>query len=149
VDSGDRRRLSLAFLHLCGFFGTPRGLGLATAATSAAVFHSSGAPPLNASALSVVDQLTRRARASDRWQVPPPSTSAESHSRALLDSALGNIAERLEAIEGTIGHFQAELERTNLRDAEHALRLDDRSRGYDSEDDSDYSSGSGGRGRTR
>jgi len=72
-----------------------------------------------------------------QWQVPPPSTSADSQSRALFDSALGKIAERLEAIEGTISRFQAELERMSLREAEHGLCPDSLRKGYGPEDDSD------------
>jgi hypothetical protein len=44
----------------CGFFGIPRGLGFATAATSAAFFPQREQRSRGASALSVVDQPTRR-----------------------------------------------------------------------------------------
>jgi hypothetical protein len=47
-----------------GFFGTPRGLGLATATTSAAFFPHFEQRSRGARALSVLDQPTRRARAS-------------------------------------------------------------------------------------
>lgn len=72
-----------------------------------------------------------------RWEVPPPWTSAQNHSRALLDSAMGRIEERLEAIETTIGRVQAELERMKRREVEHTLALDGRSRGYRPDDDTD------------
>ena len=70
-----------------------------------------------------------------RWEVPPPWSSAQNHSSALLDSAMGRIAGRLEAIETTIGRVQAELERMKRCEAEHTLGLESRRRGYRPDDD--------------
>jgi len=46
-----------------GFFGTPRGLGLATATTSAAFFPHFEQRSRGSRALSGIDQPTKRARA--------------------------------------------------------------------------------------
>ncbi|HYK50908.1 MAG TPA: hypothetical protein VEU94_14365 [Terriglobales bacterium] len=70
-----------------------------------------------------------------RWVVPPPSTSAQSHSTVLLDSAVGKLAERLELIEGAIGRLQAEVEKTKQHEARHTLSLDNVSRGYGEDSD--------------
>jgi hypothetical protein len=50
-------------LGQCGFFGTPRGLGLATATTSAAFFPHLEQRMRGASSVSVIFQPIRRARA--------------------------------------------------------------------------------------
>ena len=69
-----------------------------------------------------------------RWAVPGASANAQSHSTVPLDCAMDKIAERLEAIEATIGHLRAELERTKQRQSDHTSYLDNRNRGRPEED---------------
>jgi hypothetical protein len=70
-----------------------------------------------------------------RWDVPSSSTSAQSHSRALLDFAVEKMAERLDAIDATIGRVQAEL--AKQRQAEHTLYLGSPGRSSGTDGDSD------------
>lgn len=72
-----------------------------------------------------------------RWDVPAPSASTQNHSGAPQDCAMDKIAERLEAIEATIGRVQAELERMKRHESEHTLHLGNSSRRYRPDDDTD------------
>ena len=72
-----------------------------------------------------------------RWEVPAPSVNPQNHNRAPLDSAMGSLAARLEAIEATIGRLQTEMERIKRREADYTLQVDKRGRVYRPDDDTD------------
>jgi len=62
-----------------GFFGTPRGLGLATATTSAAFWPQREQRSPGVNSLRVVDQPTKRARASGSISRHAPQTHHHAH----------------------------------------------------------------------